>query len=106
MNEITNPQVDACLDALATICCDTVNRESDAGLERTDALLKSLLMSGYGRAGSRPLQVDLDARLKQKCAGGSPFKASEMSSMSGQLAMKFANLAQRESKTPVDETKP
>ena len=101
--ETTNPQIEANLDALATICCDAINGESDAGLERTDALLKSLLMSGYNRIGDRPLQVDLETRVKEKCGAFLPHRVSNLTSLSSTLAKKFADLARRESKTPIDE---
>jgi len=102
MDDVTNPQIEANLDALATICRDSINGESDAGRERTDALLKSLLMSGYNRIGDQPLRIDLEARVKEKSDGSSPRRVSEMLAMSGHLARKFADLARRESKTPVD----
>ncbi len=103
--DTTNPQIEANLDALATICCDAIKGESDAGLERTDALLKSLLMSGYNRIGDRPLQVDLETRVKEKCGTFLPLphRVSNLTSLSSTLARKFADLARRESKAPIDE---
>jgi hypothetical protein len=104
--ETTNPQIDANLDALATICCNSINGELNAGLERADALLKSLLMSGYKRLGERPLQVDLETRVSEKCGQCLPRGSGELTSLCTNLARRFANLASRESKTPSNEPLP
>lgn len=99
-----NPEIEASFDALANICCDALNGNNDEGLERTDALLKSLLMSGYHRSKDRVFQVDLENRVNEKCRDRAIHRGGELSSLSTILAKKFTELARWDSKTPEDES--
>ncbi|WP_442509358.1 hypothetical protein SH528x_000927 [Novipirellula sp. SH528] len=59
-SEETNPEIEADLNELAKICCRSLAGESDAGMDRAENLLKSLLMSGYAGKKNRSFQVDFE----------------------------------------------
>jgi hypothetical protein len=100
--EQSNPQIEASLDALATICCAAIDgSENPAELERVDGLLKTLLMSGYARLDQRSLQVDLESRIKEKCTSVS-HRVGDLASLSARIASQFADLARQQSRTPDD----
>jgi hypothetical protein len=104
--EKSNPQIEASLEALATICCSAIGgNENGAGLERVDGLLKTLLMSGYARM-DRSLEVDLENRVKEQCINSVLHRAGELSSLSAKLARQFSNLARQQSQTPNDNSLP
>jgi hypothetical protein len=104
--ETSNPQIEASLNALATICCDAISGgDNRAELERVDGLLKTLLMSGYARM-DRSLEVDLENRVKGQCIKSVSHRGGELSSLSAKLARQFSNLARQQSQTPDDNTLP
>ncbi len=104
--EEMNPEIEASLEALAKICCDAMAGDSIAELERCDGLLKSLLMSGYDRAENRSLEVDLEKRVKDKCGETASHRGGELSSLTAELASKFADLARQQSRAPADQSPP
>ncbi len=105
-SEETNPEIEADLNELAKICCRSLAGESDAGMDRADNLLKSLLMSGYAGKKNRSFQVDLENRVKEQCRDCAMHRGGALSSMSEKLAKKFADLARWESRTPSDASPP
>lgn len=108
MNESneTNPQIEAVFNDLAMICCDAIGGEQDSGVQRTDALLKTLLMSGYVWKNNSSFQSELEARVKDRCRDAVMNRGGELSALSGKLAKKFEVLARWESNTPSDDSPP
>ncbi|TWU22315.1 hypothetical protein Pla52o_33710 [Novipirellula galeiformis] len=101
MNE-TNPEIEASLDALATLCCESLSGTADPAVDRSERLLKTLLMSGYVGKKKASFQVDLETRVKAKCRDCAMHRGGALSSMSEKLAKQFADLARWESKNPSD----
>ncbi|TWU08408.1 hypothetical protein [Stieleria varia] len=102
----TNPEIEAHMDALASICCDVLTgAETDVG-ERPDQLLKSLLMSGYVWKKNGSFQSDLESRVKAKCMDRAMHRGGALSSLSSKLSTKFSDLARRESLTPNNDSPP
>jgi len=101
MNE-TNPQIEQQLDALTQLCCESVNGDNSALIERSDALLKSLLMSGYDRKAGHILAVDLEARIRNRCPGATGHRGAELSGITLNLQEEFDKLVQWESNKPQD----
>ena len=104
--EEPNPEIEAVLDALAMLCCTAISGEAAAECERVDGLLKSLLMSGYNRTEKRFLEADLVKRVKAKCGEKASHRGGMLSSLSGELASKFAALARQQSVAPTDAYSP
>lgn len=102
----TNPEIEEQLDKLADICCELLGGEQTASIDETDALLKSLLMSGFARSGGAPLQVEIESRVKSKCREPAMHRGGELSSITGQLQKKFNDLVRWESRQPDDRTEP
>ncbi len=105
MNE-TNPEIEANLDAIATICCAAISGDANAELNRVDGLLKSLLMSGYSRSANRSFEVDLETLVKEKCGEKVSHRGGELSALSAKFASQFAALARQQSKSPTDHVPP
>ncbi len=96
----TNPQIEQQLDALAQLCCDTLNGDNSGLADRSDALLKSLLMSGYNRKTGPNLSVELESRIKNSCAEVVMSRGAELVGVVRTLQQKFDQVAQWESKSP------
>ncbi|KAA5542603.1 hypothetical protein FYK55_13790 [Roseiconus nitratireducens] len=101
----TNPEIEAQMDELAHLCCQRLSGELPAD-ERSDLLLKSLLMSGYVWKHKGSFQADLEARVKSRCGHHAMHRGGELSSMSEKLEEKFRELARWESKSPDTTSKP
>jgi hypothetical protein len=104
--EEPNPEIEAILDTLAMLCCTAISGEEAAKLERVDGLLKSLLMSGYKRTEKRILEAELQKRVKERCGKKASHRGGMLSSLSGKIASKFADLARQQSIAPSDDYPP
>ncbi len=102
----TNPQIEEQLDALAELCCQTLNGD-DSGLDkRSDALLKSLLMCGYVRKVGHNITAELESRVKTHCPEPAMHRGGALSGITQTLQQKFNKLVQWESETPQETTPP
>ncbi|QDT02064.1 hypothetical protein K227x_04350 [Rubripirellula lacrimiformis] len=102
----TNPQVEEQLNKLAEIICESLNGKEAVVNDESEALLKSLLMSGYARQEGVSLQVDLEARVKDACREPTMNRGGELSAITGKLLQKFNDLKRWESRQPDDQDKP
>ncbi len=104
----TNPQIEKQLDKIAEILCQklegsvTGSESDDASIE---ALLRSLLMSGYVRKEDRNLRVDIENRIKDICREPAIHRGGELTSLTDQLQIQFDNLKRWESRQPDNESK-
>ncbi|MCS7469763.1 hypothetical protein NZK35_24185 [Stieleria sp. ICT_E10.1] len=99
----TNPQIEKQLDKLASICCTRLeNASTDPTLDDSsvEELLKSLLMSGYGRLADRKLQVDIESRVKDMCREPAMHRGGALTGITEQLQNKFDQLQDWESRQP------
>ena len=62
----SNPEIEAQLDSLAELCCDSIASDQAISDERVKQLSKALLMSGFEQKDGAPLSAQLD--LKQAYA--------------------------------------
>jgi hypothetical protein len=102
----TNPQIESQLDELADLCCQSLNGDSSAITDRSESLLKALLMSGYARTSGTSLQADLEARAKEKCREPAMHRGGALSGISKQLQDKFNDLVRWESRQPEQTSEP
>lgn len=105
MNE-TNPEIEEQLDTLAQLCCDTLKGEGSGLARRSDALLKSLLMSGYVRKAGQNLTAELESRVKKKCPEPAMHRGGALSGVTQKLQQTFDKLVQWESEHPRDQSPP
>jgi len=101
---VHNPQVESQLQVLTEMCCDAVSGERTEIAERSEPILKSLLMSGYARNAESTLQVELENRAKEKCLDRAMHRGAELSAVAKHLQDKFNKLALWESKQPETST--
>lgn len=102
----TNPQIEEQLSKLADIICQSLNGEQAAVPDESEALLKSLLMSGYARKEGTSLQSDIESRVKDKCRDPAMHRGGALSGITKQLQEKFNDLVRWESKQPEEREKP
>ncbi len=105
MND-TNPEIEEQFDALAELCCETLKGDDSGLAERSDALLKSLLMCGYIRKIGPNITAELETRVKTRCPEPAMHRGGALSGITGNLQKKFNKLIQWESERPVDKTPP
>jgi hypothetical protein len=103
MNQL-NPELESQLDALAQLCCKALKGESDDFADRSDQLLKSLLMSGFKLKSDQTLMVEVERRIKDLCPDFASQRGGETSSMTRNLEKKFERLAKWESDSPKDHS--
>ncbi len=96
----TNPQIEKILDELAEVCCEALNGKGSTANSRSEALLKSLLMSGYVRMAGRDLRAPIEARVKNTCREPAMHRTAELSGLTQQLQEEFDKLARWESDRP------
>ncbi len=99
----TNPQIESALDDLADLVCETFRNDSQDLNERTDGLLKTLLMSGYTRKAGSSLPVEIEKRVKDRCGEPAMHRGGALSSITAKLSQKLHTLAQWESRSPQDK---
>lgn len=103
-SESTNPEIEACLDELADLVCQTLTGESDELGERRDGLLRNLVMSGYQWKHREPLMVNIEYRVKAQCGEHAMHRGGALSSITIELGKRFESLARSESSVPSDES--
>ncbi len=102
----TNPEIEEQLDALAELCCETLKGD-DSGLAlRADALMKSLLMSGYVRKTGPNITAELESRVKRRCPEPAMHRGGALSGVTQKLQQKFDKLVQWESERPEVQSPP
>ncbi len=102
----TNPEIEEQLEALAELCCQTLNGD-DSGLEkRDDALLKSLLMSGYVRKVGKDITAEMESRVKKRCPEPGMHRGGALSGITQKLQQKLDKLVRWESEAPQESTPP
>ena len=101
-----NPEMEAHLNELATICCERLEGGRDHAGGRSALLLKSLLMSGYVRRESGSFQAELERRVKDRCFECAMHRGAALESLSGELSAKLRELARWESTSPSDNSPP
>ncbi|KAA5542618.1 hypothetical protein FYK55_13870 [Roseiconus nitratireducens] len=96
----SNPEIEQQLDTLAELCCDTLTGGEPMLAERSDALLKSLLMSGFARKQGRDLRSEIESRVKDRCQERAIHRGGALTSLTDKLQKQFDDLAQRDSEQP------
>jgi hypothetical protein len=102
----SNPELESQLDALADLCCDALQGETSLLIGRGEALLKSILMSGYVRKEGRTLAVEIETRVKDRCRDASFHRGGELASMAKHLQDRFDDLILWHARRPEEEKYP
>ncbi|MCO8121674.1 hypothetical protein NHH03_08000 [Stieleria sp. TO1_6] len=102
----SNPQIEEQLSKLARLCCDSLDGGEPVAGEESDALLKSLLMSGYARQEGASLQADVESRVKQLCQKPAMHRGGALSGITSNLQEKFDELVRWESQQPKQQDEP
>jgi hypothetical protein len=100
-----NPEVERQLNALADLCCQALEGESESLADRSEPLLRALLLSGFTRSAEAPLQVEVEKRIRDRCREPAIHRGGAISGLTRQLQSSFDELARWESKSP-SETNP
>jgi hypothetical protein len=103
--ETNNPQIEAHLNELTKLCCEAFSTEMSTLGERTEPLLKSLLMSGYQRHAKQPLRTELEARVRAACPEPAMHRGAEINGVTEQIQKKYEDLLRWESRQPEGRTK-
>jgi len=85
----TNSQCEAVLDSLTELCCASLQGDYSELEERSDALLKSLVMSGFARTSDKTLQAELQDRVLECCQDNVLHRGSELSGITKRLQHKY-----------------
>lgn len=100
MNNEPNVEVEAHLNELTKLCCDSIRTGETSASERIEPLLKSLLMSGFERSKKQPLGVELEARILESCFDQSTQRGAEIRAVAAQVQRKYDYLVRWESSKP------
>ncbi len=96
---MTNQEIEAQLQALTDLCCDALNGEA-LDLERTDQLTKSLLMSGFVHEENKPLQPELESRVREACREPAMHRGAEIKAVTDKVQSSLNKHVRWESKQP------
>ncbi len=101
-----NSQCESQINALADLCCETLQGNQSNLDERKDKLIKSLVMSGYARHEGLSLQAELESRVKEKCSDPAIHRGSELAGVTNHLQEIFDEVVRFETKLPEKKSKP
>lgn len=101
-----NPEVEKQLAVLAELCCRRLEGDTEEFNSRAKPLLKSLVESGFARAGNVPLQVELERRIRDLCREPAMHRGGAVSGLTSQLQKQFDELARWESVRPASDEPP
>jgi hypothetical protein len=101
-----NQVVEKHLTTLAQLCCDSLAGEGEPLIDRAEPLLKSLLLSGFGRSSGPPLQVELEKRIVAQCSQAAMNRHAVVSGLTGKLQKQFDEMVRWESKSPAEDNPP
>ncbi|SRR6056297_202915 len=96
----TNPEIEATLDELAKLTCDTLLGESSELGDRSAPLLRSLLMSGFRWKNKNSLMVEVERRVKAQCGQQAMHRGGALSALTIKLGKQFDMLARAEATQP------
>lgn len=99
-----NPQIESQLDSLAELCCAALQGGDPIASEKTDKLLRGLLMSGFSRKSSAPLLKEIETRVKDRCSEPAMHRGGALSSISDQLQKRYENVARWYANQPHDDS--
>jgi hypothetical protein len=103
MDQELNPQMERALDELATLVCESLQSDGELLVERQDALLKTLVMSGHSWKSARTVMEEVENRVKQKCGECAMHRGGALTSLTSKLGKKLESLARWESNSPADD---
>lgn len=103
MNDM-NPEIEEQLNKLADLCCESLDGQISIINDQSEALLKSLVMSGFVRNANASLQAEIESRVKQKCAEPSIHRGGELTAMTQKLQEKLKKISTWDSNSPSEFT--
>ncbi len=97
----TNPQLESQLEALTDLCWDALEHHQPLADDRTEQLLKALVMCGYERSEHRGLAAELDARVRDRLRSKTLPHSDQLAGITRQLQDRYEKLANWGAKTPL-----
>lgn len=104
MNEL-NPEIEASLDSLSELICQSLTGESSELTARKEGLMKTLLMSGFTWKSDESLMKEVEDRVKSRCGEKAMHRGGALSSVASKLGKEFKNMAREQAAKP-SNTKP
>lgn len=101
-----NPEIERQLDAIAELCGEAIEGESEQFVERSTRLLEALLLSGFARWAKAPLQVELEQRIIRQKQKSASHRRGAINGLCSQLQKKFNELVRWESNRPAAQDPP
>jgi len=98
-----NIEIESHLTKLASICSQSLRGGDEPNEGVVNQLLKSLLMSGYGRQEGPPLQHELEQRVKSGSDDKALHHAEEVLGITRSIQKRFDELKRWESTHPRDQ---
>lgn len=110
-SETYNPEIERQLDAIATLCGEKIDSDSeglaaDQFVQRSTRLLKGLLLSGFTRTATTPLKVELEQRVVERFRKAAMHRRAAVTGIAGRMQEKFEELARWESTKPAEDDAP
>lgn len=101
----TTPQIEAILDELTELCCDSLDSNTVSDADRLDQLVLNLSTNGWERhnEGSPPLSVLLKERMKDRCREPAMHRGGELDGIVSKVQKAYDNAAQFRSSAPGSE---
>ena len=106
MTDETNPQIEATLEELADLVCQSLEGKDDGLIDRRDDLLKTLVMCGYARKKGRSVVQEVETRVKDRCGDPAMHRGGALSSMTSELGAKLEEISRWESNRPEEAKSP
>ncbi|EMB18761.1 hypothetical protein [Rhodopirellula europaea] len=103
MNQELNPQIEQALDELAELVCQSLQSEGEMLVERQDALLKTLVMSGHTWKSERTVVEEVERRVKDRCGEQAMHRGGALTALTARLGEKLQSIQRWESKSPSDD---
>ncbi|WP_413432970.1 hypothetical protein [Crateriforma spongiae] len=95
-----NPEIDAQLNALSDLCCETLGTERTLDPDRVQRLTKALLMSGFVQKDSQPLSAEIESRARNRCLITAMHRGGELKAITESIQKAFNRQVTWESVQP------
>lgn len=97
---MSNQEIEAQLQALTEMCCESMEGDQALDVDRMDQLTKALLMSGYSHQPSQPLSAELEGRVREQCREPAIHRGAEIKGLTEKVEGSFQKHVRWESRQP------
>jgi hypothetical protein len=96
----TNPEIEAQLTALASLCCKRIADGESVQEDRVKNLCKALLMSGFEQKSGPPLATQLEKRVRSDCKEPAIHRGAEINAVTNEIQRIYDDLVRWQSSQP------